>query len=36
MENKIDLDKYRGYDSIYFFAVDERNPELIKIGKQKI
>ena len=35
MENKVDLDKYRGYDSIYFFAVDERNPELIKIGKTK-
>lgn len=35
MENKIDLDKYRGYDSIYFFAVDERKPELLKIGKTK-
>ena len=35
MENKINLDKYRGYDSIYFFAVDERNPELFKIGITK-
>jgi phage anti-repressor protein len=35
MENKVDLDKYRGYDSIYFFAVDERNPELLKVGKTK-
>jgi len=35
MENKVNLDKYRGYESIYFFAVDERNPELIKIGKTK-
>jgi hypothetical protein len=33
--NKVDLDKYRGYDSIYFFAVDERNPELLKVGKTK-
>ena len=35
MENKVDLDKYRGYDSIYFFAVDERKPELLKVGKTK-
>ena len=35
MENKVNLDKYRGYESIYFFAVDERNPELIKVGKTK-
>ena len=35
MENKINLDKYRGYDSIYFFAIDERNPTLLKIGKTK-
>ena len=33
MENKVDLDKYRGFDSIYFFAVDDRNPELLKVGK---
>lgn len=33
MENKIDLNKYRGYDSIYFFAVDERKPDLLKFGK---
>lgn len=35
MENKVDLDKYRGYDSIYFFAADERKPELLKVGKTK-
>ena len=35
MENKVNLDKYRGYDSIYFFAVDERNSDLLKIGKTK-
>lgn len=35
MENKVDLDKYRGYDSIYFFAVDERKPDLLKVGKTK-
>ena len=35
MENKINLDKYRGYDSIYFFAVDERKPNLLKVGKTK-
>jgi hypothetical protein len=35
METKIDLDKYRGYDSIYFFAADERNPDLLKVGKTK-
>jgi hypothetical protein len=35
MENKINLDKYRGYDSIYFFAADDRKPNLLKIGKTK-
>ena len=35
MENKINLDKYRGYDSIYFFAIDERKPNIFKIGKTK-
>ena len=35
METKKNLDKYRGYDSIYFFAVDERKPNLLKIGKTK-
>ncbi len=35
MENKVNLDKYRGYDSIYFFAVDDRNPQLFKVGKTK-
>jgi len=35
MENKIDLNKYRGYDSIYFFAADERKPNLFKVGRTK-
>ena len=35
METKTNLDKYRGYDSIYFFAVDERKPNLLKVGKTK-
>jgi phage anti-repressor protein len=35
MENKVDLNKYRGYDSIYFFAADERKPNFFKIGKTK-
>ena len=35
LENKVNLDKYRGYDAIYFFAVDERNSELLKVGKTK-
>ena len=34
MQNKVELDKYRGYESIYFFAVDERNPDLLKVGKK--
>jgi phage anti-repressor protein len=33
MENKVNLNKYRGYDSIYFFAVDERKKDLLKVGK---
>jgi len=35
METKTNLDKYRGYDSIYFFAVDERKHNILKIGKTK-
>jgi phage anti-repressor protein len=31
--NKNDLNKYRGYESIYFFAVDERKPDIFKIGR---
>jgi len=34
-EKKINLDKYRGYDSIYFFAVDERKNNILKVGKTK-
>ena len=33
MENKEDLKKYSTYESIYFFAVDDRHPNLFKIGK---
>jgi hypothetical protein len=32
MEDKEDLKKYNGFETIYFFVIDERNPELIKIG----
>ncbi len=35
MENKVELDKYRGYDFIYFFAVDDRKPNIFKVGKTK-
>jgi len=31
--NKNDLNKYRGYELIYFFAVDERKPNIFKIGR---
>jgi len=31
--NKNDLNKYRGYESIYFFAVDERKPDIFKVGR---
>ena len=33
--NKNDLNKYRGYESIYFFAVDERKPDIFKIGRMQ-
>jgi phage anti-repressor protein len=33
IENKEDLNKYRGYESIYFFAVDERKPNIFKVGR---
>jgi phage anti-repressor protein len=33
IENKDDLSKYRGYESIYFFAVDERKPNIFKVGR---
>jgi hypothetical protein len=32
IENKIELDKYSGYDSIYFFAVDEKKMNW-KVGR---
>ena len=33
IESKDDLNKYRGYESIYFFAVDERKPDVFKVGR---
>ncbi len=33
IENKKDLNKYRGYESIYFFAVDKRKPDIFKVGR---
>jgi len=33
IENKNDLTIYRGYDSIYFFAVDDRNQNIFKVGR---
>ena len=33
IENKNDLSIYRGYDSIYFFAVDERKKNTFKVGR---
>ena len=33
MENKDDLKKYSTYESIYFFAVDERKKDIFKIGR---
>jgi hypothetical protein len=33
IENKDDLNKYRGYESIYFFAADERKPNIFKVGR---
>ena len=33
MENKKELNKYSGYESIYFFAVDDRKPDIFKVGR---
>jgi phage anti-repressor protein len=33
IENKNDLTIYRGYESIYFFAVDDRKKNLFKVGR---
>ncbi len=33
IENKNDLTIYRGYDSIYFFDVDIRKPNIFKVGR---
>ena len=33
MENKLHLDKYNSFETIYFFAVDDRHNNIIKIGR---
>jgi phage anti-repressor protein len=33
MENKKELNKYSGYESIYFFAVDDRKSNIFKVGR---
>jgi len=33
MEKNIDLKKYSTFETIYFFAVDERYPDVFKIGR---
>jgi phage anti-repressor protein len=33
IENKQELHKYSGYESIYFFAIDDRNPNIFKVGR---
>ncbi len=33
IENKQDLSIYRGYESIYFFAVDNRKQNIFKVGR---
>jgi hypothetical protein len=33
MENYDDLKKYSGFETIYFFAVNERKQNIFKIGR---
>jgi hypothetical protein len=33
IENKTELNKFNGFESIYFFVIDERKPDIIKIGR---
>ena len=33
MENKMDLKIFNGYESIYFFVIDERTPDILKAGR---
>jgi len=33
IENKKELNKYSGYESIYFFAVDDRKTDIFKVGR---
>jgi hypothetical protein len=33
MENKTKLNKYNGFEGIYFFVIDQRHPDIFKIGR---
>lgn len=33
LENKNELNKFNGFEAIYFFVIDERNPDIFKIGR---
>ena len=33
MENKTRLNKFTGFEAIYFFIIDDRNPDIFKIGR---
>jgi phage anti-repressor protein len=33
LENKTDLNKFNGLEAIYFFVIDEKNPDIFKIGR---
>ena len=35
LENKMELKKLNGYETIYFFVIDERSPEILKPGRTK-
>lgn len=35
LDNYEELKKYSGHETIYFFVIDERSPDIIKIGKTK-
>jgi hypothetical protein len=35
MENKVDLHKYNSFETIYFFVIDERKPNILKLGESK-
>jgi len=33
MENKTKLNRYNGFEGIYFFVIDQRHPDIFKIGR---